>query len=81
MSAIADDDEDFSMVAKQQPNGLRNGFQIDRQEMVGAIAELIRSSYAQAYLLSATPPHVLVADYSDSRAESLWFMLTPEHRL
>jgi len=47
-----------------------------RQELLSELADLIRTGYAQAYILSAQPPHTRVADYSEGRADDLWFLLT-----
>ena len=49
----------------------------DGQQVRTEIAGLIRDGYARAYILSTTPPHAVVTEYLDSRADDLWFMLTP----
>jgi hypothetical protein len=49
----------------------------DKQEVQTEIFGLIRDGYAKAYILSPTPPHAVVTDYLDIRADEFWFMLTP----
>jgi hypothetical protein len=78
MGAISDDYEDFETVASTaagwaEEDGLRV---FGRQELLSELADLIRTGYAQAYILSAQPPHTRVADYSEGRADDLWFLLT-----
>lgn len=62
----------------QQPDGLKeDGLRVfGRQELLSELADLIRTGYARAYILSAQTPHTLVADYSEGRADDLWFLLT-----
>jgi len=78
MSSIADDYEDFEMVSSTVSEWAEeDSIQFDRKEILKELAELIRSGYAQAYILSAQPPNaLLVADYSEAHADDLWFMLT-----
>lgn len=78
MSSIADDYEDFEMVSNTASRWAEeDGLQFDRKEILRELAELIRNGHAQAYTLSAQPPHSLLAEYSEARADDLWFMLTP----
>ncbi len=77
MSSIADDYEDLEMVSNTATKWAEeDGLQFDRKEILRQLTELIRNGYAQAYVLSAQPPHTVVADYSEARADDLWFMLT-----
>jgi hypothetical protein len=70
MSSIADDYEEFEMVSNTATKWAEeDGLQFDRKEVLRELAELIQLGYAQAYILSAHPPHTLVADYSEARAD------------
>jgi hypothetical protein len=78
MSSIANDYEDFEMVLNTTAKWAEeDGLQFGREELLSELSELILKGYAQSYVLSAQPPHTLVADYSEARADDLWFMLTP----
>jgi hypothetical protein len=78
MSSIANDYEDFEMISNTVTKWAEEGsLQFERKEILQELAELIRSGWAQAYILSVQPPHTLIADYSEAHADDLWFMLTP----
>jgi len=78
MSAIADDYESLQIVADTvaewaKKDGTRA---FDRQELLAELEALVRDGYAHAYVLSARPPHISIAEYCETRADELWFMLT-----
>jgi len=77
MSAIADDYEDFQEISTVTTRwASEDGLQFDRKEILIALGKLIQSGDAQCYLLSPHPPHTSLAEYSESRVEEVWFMLT-----
>src|SRR6266850_523872 len=64
MSSIADDYEDFEMVSNTATKWAEgDGLHFDRKEILRELAELIGKGYAQAYTLSAYPPHTVAVDY------------------
>lgn len=78
MSAMADDYESLETIVESvnwmaSENDLP-GFAM--RDVQPTVAELVREGYASAYILSPTPPHSTIVDYSDNRADELWFMLT-----
>ena len=78
MSAMADDYESLKTILESvnwmaRENDLPHFAMRDVQPKV---AELVREGYANAYILSSTPPHSTIVDYSVNRADELWFMLT-----
>jgi hypothetical protein len=79
MASMADDYESLELILGSVSTLARgDGFPaFDKQEVQTEISELIRDGYAKAYILSSRPPHAVVADYLDSRADEFWFMLTP----
>ena len=79
MSAMADDYESLETILESVnwmagEDGLPN---FAEQDIAPELKDLVREGYANAYILSSTPPHSSIVDYSDSRAGELWFMLTP----
>jgi len=78
MSAMADDYESLETIV-ESVNRMATENDVPKfavRDVQPAVAELVREGYASAYILSSTPPHSAVVDYSDSRADELWFMLT-----
>ncbi len=78
MSAIADDYESLQIVADTIAKwAKKDGAEaFRRQELLAELGALIQDGYAQAYVLSARPPHTSIADYCETRADEFWFMLT-----
>jgi hypothetical protein len=77
MSAIADDYESLHIVTETVAEWAeKDGTTFDRQELLAELGALIRDGYAQAYVLSARPPHTSIAEYCETRADEFWFMLT-----
>jgi hypothetical protein len=77
MSAIADDYESLQIVTDTVAEwAKKDGSTFDRQELLAELEALIREGYAQAYVLSARPPHASIAEYCVTRADEFWFMLT-----
>jgi len=77
MSAIADDYESLQIVTDTVAAWAKKDCAaFDRQELLAELGALIRDGYAQAYILSARPPHRSIAEYCETRADEFWFMLT-----
>jgi len=77
MSAIADDYESLQIVTDTVAEwAKKDGCTFDRQELLAELEALVREGYAQAYVLSARPPHASIAEYCETRADEFWFMLT-----
>ena len=78
MRAIADDYESLQIVADAVAEFAKedeaSAFQ--REELVAELGALVRDGYAQAYVLSATPPHTSIAEHCETRADELWYLLT-----
>lgn len=79
MASMADDYESLELIAESVNRLAREDAftRFDRQEIQAEISKLIRDGHAKACILSSTPPHAVVTEYLDSRADELWFMLTP----
>jgi hypothetical protein len=78
MASMADDYESLELIVDSVSALAReDGFPaFDKQAVQTEISELIRDGYAKAYILSPTPPHAVVTEYLDTRADEFWFMLT-----
>jgi cytosine/adenosine deaminase-related metal-dependent hydrolase len=77
MSAIADDYEDFEAIYGYVRNqAAESDIEATRELTMQLLGELIRDGFAQAYVLSATPPHTQAVRYSPERINELWFYLS-----
>ncbi len=78
MTAIANDYESLQMVADTVAKLAKEDGApaFLRQELVAELGALVSEGYAQAYVLSATPPHTSSAEYCETRADELWYLLT-----
>ena len=79
LSAVSDDYEDINQIL----NYLHRFHEVSlspatKGEVAEAMADLIASGLAQAYLLSPQPPHSTKVDFDPSRIDELWFYVTPE---
>lgn len=79
LSAIADDYEDFRIIAHETSAWAREvGLVVNHEKILGALAELIDEGLAKAYVLSSREPYVVPTNFSRERARILWYWITPD---
>jgi hypothetical protein len=77
LEAMANDYESFECVVEQVTLwGRARDREFTREETTDALEWVIRKGYAQAYLLSAQPPHTKQVVFSHELLEDLWFYVT-----
>jgi|ERR1700674_1162575 len=78
LEAMANDYESFACILDQVTKWAgEKQLHVTRDDIAVNLGNLIRSGYAKAYILSASPPHSQVAEFSHEHIDDLWYHPTP----